>query len=250
MSFRRKPKSRSSKENTTAQPVTRAKSVRVKTARGRKNSSTRWLERQLNDPYVQAAQAQGLRSRAIFKIRELNEKFQFLKPGQYVVDLGAAPGGWTTEAVSIIGSDKGKGKVVALDLQEMEEIAGATFILQDFLEEGAEERIIEALDGMADGVISDMAPFTTGHAATDHIRIVALVEAAYGFACKILKPGGYFVAKVFQGGTEGELYKHMQQHFEKVYHAKPPSSRKGSPEVFVIAKGFKPGKFSANSSDS
>ncbi len=238
MSFRRKPKSRSMEKSSDKQPAMRAKSVRVKTAKGRKTSSTRWLERQLNDPYVQAAQAQGLRSRAIFKIRELNDKFHFLKHGQWVVDLGAAPGGWTTEAVAITGSQQGKGKVLAVDLQAMEEIAGATFLQQDFLEAGAEERIIEAIGGKVDGVISDMAPFTTGHAATDHMRIVALVEAAYEFACKVLKPGGYFVAKVFQGGTEGELYRHMQQNFQKVHHAKPPSSRKGSPEVFVVAMGF------------
>lgn len=240
MSFRRKPKSRQeSSASGDKQPSMRAKSVRIKTAKGRKTSSTRWLERQLNDPYVQAAQAQGLRSRAIFKIRELNDKFHFLQHGQWVVDLGAAPGGWTTEAVAITGAAKGKGKVLAVDLQAMEDIPGAIFMQQDFLEEGAEERIINAIGGKVDGVISDMAPFTTGHAATDHIRIVALVEAAYIFACKVLKPGGYFVAKVFQGGTERELYQHMQQNFQKVHHAKPPSSRKSSPEVFVVAMGFK-----------
>ncbi len=238
MSFRRKPKSRSAEKSSDHQPVVRAKSVRIKTAKGRRSSSSRWLERQLNDPYVQAARAQGLKSRAIFKIRELNDKFHFLKYGQKVIDLGAAPGGWTTEAVAMTGAAEGKGKVLAVDLQPMEAIKGAIFIQQDFLQEGAEERIINAIGGKVDGVISDMAPFTTGHAATDHIRIIALVEAAYGFACKVLKPGGYFVAKVFQGGTEGELYRHMQQNFQTVRHAKPPSSRKGSPEIFVVAMGF------------
>lgn len=239
MSFRRKPKLQTSGKKSDAGAAQRAQSVRVKTAKGRKTSSTRWLQRQLNDPYVQAAQAQGLRSRAAFKIRELNERFHFLKANQWIVDLGAAPGGWTSEAVHIIGSDKDQGKIIAVDIQEMEDIAGATVIQQDFLAEGAEERIIALLEGKADGVISDMAPFTTGHKATDHLRIVALVDAAYHFACKILKPEGYFVAKVFQGGTEGELYADMQQRFAKVRHAKPPSSRKESPEVFVVATGFK-----------
>lgn len=238
-SFRRKPKLQSNGKKADASSSQRAQSVRVKTAKGRKTSSTRWLQRQLNDPYVQAAHAQGLRSRAAFKIRELNERFHFLKPDQWVVDLGAAPGGWTCEAVEIIGSQNGQGKIIAVDIQEMEDIAGAIVIQQDFLAEGAEERIIALLNGKADGVISDMAPFTTGHKATDHLRIVALVDAAYHFACKILKPGGYFVAKVFQGGTEGALYADMQQRFDKVRHAKPPSSRKESPEVFVVATGFK-----------
>ncbi len=241
MSFRRRPKSQTHKntqsESSSGKLTERAQAVRVKTAKGRKTSSTRWLQRQLNDPYVQAAQSQGLRSRAAFKIRELNEKYQFLKSGQWIVDLGAAPGGWTQEALKIIGSEKGK--IVAVDIQEMEEIAGAIVIQQDFLEEGANERIINALGGRADGVISDMAPFTTGHQSTDHLRIIALVDAAYHFACQILKPGGYFVAKVFQGGTEGALYADMQQRFKKVRHAKPPSSRKESPEVFVIATGFR-----------
>ncbi len=236
MSFRRKPKSSASKGAKPSPPTDKAQAVRVKTAKGRKTSSTRWLQRQLNDPYVQAAQSQGLRSRAAFKIRELNDKYKFLRSGQWVVDLGAAPGGWTQEALFIIGD---KGKIVAVDLQEMEDITHAIIIQQDFLEEGANERIIEALGGKADGVISDMAPFTTGHQSTDHLRIIALVDAAYAFACQILKPGGYFVAKVFQGGTEGKLYADMQKRFTKVRHAKPPSSRKESPEVFVIATGFK-----------
>ncbi len=241
MSFRRKPKSQTSKNTQSGRsldgPAERAQAVRVKTAKGRKTSSTRWLQRQLNDPYVQAAHSQGLRSRAAFKIRELNDRYNFLKQGQWIVDLGAAPGGWTQETLKIIGHDKGK--IVAVDILEMEEIAGAIVIQQDFLAEGANERIIEALGGKADGVISDMAPFTTGHQSTDHLRIIALVDAAYGFACQVLKPGGYFVAKVFQGGTEGKLYADMQQRFTKVRHAKPPSSRKESPEVFVIATGFK-----------
>lgn len=240
MSFRRKPKSQTHKNpqsGSSSNLSERAQAVRVKTAKGRKTSSTRWLQRQLNDPYVQAAHSQGLRSRAAFKIRELNDRYKFLKPNQWIVDLGAAPGGWTQEALHVIGLDKGK--IVAVDIQEMEDIAGAIVIQQDFLEEGANERIIEALGGKADGVISDMAPFTTGHQSTDHLRIVALVDAAYDFACQILKPGGYFVAKVFQGGTEGELYTDMQKRFTKVRHAKPPSSRKESPEVFVIATGFR-----------
>ncbi|MFV0430604.1 MAG: RlmE family RNA methyltransferase [Alphaproteobacteria bacterium] len=238
MSFRRIPKSHKEKTDNRSSSQ-RAQAVRVKTAKGRKTSSTRWLQRQLNDPYVQAAHSQGLRSRAAFKIRELNDRFQFLKEGQKIVDLGAAPGGWTQEAVEITQSSMGKGMVLAVDIQEMEEIAGATVICQDFLANDAEERIMSLLDGKVDGVISDMAPFTTGHQSTDHIRIIALVDAAYHFACKILKPNGYFVAKVFQGGTEGTLYADMQKRFTKIRHAKPPSSRKESPEVFVIATGFK-----------
>lgn len=212
---------------------------KVKTARGRKTSSTRWLQRHLNDPYVQEARARGFRSRAAFKIIELDDQFRFLKPGRAVVDLGCAPGGWTQVAVERVQSRPERERVLALDIQEVEPVPGAKILQLDMLAEDAPEIIKTALGGPVDVVISDMAAATTGHAQTDHLRTLALVEAAYDLAEEILAPGGTFAAKVFQGGTEGELLKRMKLKFQTVKHAKPPSSRKGSPETFVVATGFK-----------
>nr|WP_232477417.1 RlmE family RNA methyltransferase [Roseomonas sp. KE0001] len=210
--------------------------TRLRTAKGRSTASQRWLERQLNDPYVRAAKAAGWRSRAAFKILELDEKYRLFHPGQRVVDLGAAPGGWTQVAVQRVGEG---GKVVGLDLLPMDEIAGAILLQGDFQEADVEQRVLEALDGPADLVLSDMAPNTTGHNATDHLRILGLIELALDFAGKVLTPGGAFVAKVFQGGTERELLNRMKRDFATVRHAKPPASRKDSAEMYVVAQGFR-----------
>ena len=218
--------------------------VKVKSARGRTNSSTRWLQRQLNDPYVKRAQTEGYRGRAAFKILELNEKFNFLVAGARVVDLGCAPGGWCQVAVprvNALGDRKGKtvGKVVGIDLQEVEPIAGAEIYQLDFLDEGADTKVMEWLDGPADVVMSDMAASSSGHKQTDHLRIIALCEAAAYFAFDVLEDGGTFVAKVLAGGAEGELQKLLKTKFTKVVNVKPPSSRSDSSEKFVVATGFK-----------
>ena len=208
--------------------------TKVKTARGRKNSSTRWLGRQLNDPYVAKAQVEGYRSRAAYKLLEIDEKAEILKPGLSVLDLGAAPGGW-----SQVAADK-ECKVLALDILDMDELPGVTFFELDFMDDKAPEILLDALGGAGvDVVLSDMAPNTTGHKNTDHLRILALVEAAYDFATEVLKPGGVFLAKVRQGGTENDLLARMKKDFTKIKHIKPPSSRKESPETFVIAQGFR-----------
>lgn len=214
----------------------RTLSTRVQKATGRTESSRRWLQRQLNDPYVQAAKAQGWRGRAAFKLIELDEKFHLLKPGGRIVDLGAAPGGWTQVAVKAVGE---RGHVVAFDILPMDEIAGAVILQGDFQDEDAPARVEAALDGRADVVMSDMAPNTTGHAATDHLRIMALAELALDFALTVLKPGGAFVAKVFQGGSEKTFLDTLKRHFTAVRHAKPPASRKDSAELYVVATGFK-----------
>lgn len=215
--------------------------VRVKTARGRKNSSTLWLQRQLNDPYVAAAQRAGLRSRAAFKLEDLDEKFKFLKPNMRVIELGAAPGGWTQVLVQRLGTEKpnSKAKIIAIDLQEMAPIAGAEIMLLDFTDDDAPEILKKALGGPADAVLSDMAPKITGHSNTDHLRIMGLAEMAYDFAKEVLAPGGCFVSKVFQGGTEKTLLADMKRSFVSVRHAKPPSSRAGSAEMFVVAQNFR-----------
>lgn len=210
--------------------------VHVKTARYRRPSSTKWLERQLNDPYVAEAKRQGYRSRAAFKLIQLDEKYKFLGKGKTIVDLGCAPGGWTQVAVA---RNKGTGQVVGLDILETEPIVGATLICQDFTTEDAPDKLKALLNGPADVVMSDMAANTTGHQQTDHLRTIALVELAYAFAKEVLAPGGIFIAKVFKGGTEGELLKDMKQNFAKVAHAKPDASRKGSPEEYVVAIGFR-----------
>ncbi len=221
----------------------RGRTERLQTPKGRKTSSVWWLKRQLGDAYVAAAREQGLRSRAAFKLVQLDDHFRFLKPGRRVVDLGAAPGGWTVVAagrVNAAGSAKGKhGRVVALDLLEMDSVPGATLLNVDFLDPETTSLLSEALAGPADVVLSDMAAPATGHAGTDHLRIVALLEAAFDFACGVLTPGGCFVGKVFKGGTEGELLKAMKKRFKSVRHAKPPASRKESTETYVVAAGFK-----------
>lgn len=218
-------------------------SVRVKTAKGRKLSSTLWLQRQLNDPYVKKAKQDGYRSRAAYKLLELDERYHFLKPGQRVVDLGAAPGGWTQVCVertqAIHGKGPQQGKVVGIDLLPVPEIAGATLIRGDFTEDTAPESIKNAIGGAADVVLSDMAPNTTGHTATDHLRIMALCELAYHFACEVLNPDGVFLAKVFQGGTEHQLLADIKRRFRSVRHAKPKASRADSAEMYVIATGFR-----------
>ncbi len=212
--------------------------VRVKTAKGRKLSSKLWLERQLNDPYVAKAKRLGYRSRAAFKLAEIDDKYGFLKPGGRVVDLGAAPGGWVQVALERVGR---KGRVVGIDLQEIEPIAGAELLQGDFLDEDAPDRLRALLDGPADVVLSDMAAASTGHAATDHLRIMALAEAALDFALEVLAPGGAFVAKVLQGGSERSLLETMRRNFTRVAHVKPPASRKDSAELYVVAMGFRGG---------
>ncbi|NKB26484.1 MAG: 23S rRNA methyltransferase [Rhodobacteraceae bacterium] len=218
--------------------------VRVKTARGRKLSSTLWLERQLNDPFVRKAHAEGYRGRAAYKIIGLDDKYRFLVPGARVVDLGAAPGGWCQVAVKRINalgdrSGKAQGRIIGVDLQEMEPIAGAELHLLDFLEDGADDKVRDWLGGAADVVMSDMAASASGHKQTDHNRIMALCEAAAYFAFDVLEPGGTFVAKVLAGGAEGELQKVLKQNFTKVAHVKPEASRSDSSEKFVVATGFR-----------
>jgi 23S rRNA (uridine2552-2'-O)-methyltransferase len=214
--------------------------TRVKTAKGRKLSSTLWLQRQLNDPYVIEAKKKGYPSRAAFKLSELDDKFQFLKTGMRIVDLGAAPGGWTKVAVERTKpTTNDKGIVIALDINEMEPITGATIIRHDFLDEHASDLLKEALGGRADIVLSDMASPASGHAATDHLRIMGLCEAALMFACDVLAPNGTFIAKVLQGGTENEMLILMKRNFKVVRHSKPPASRSNSSEMYVVACGFK-----------
>ena len=210
--------------------------VRVKTAKNRTAQSTRWLQRQLNDPYVKQAKAQGWRSRAAFKLMELDDKFGLLKGVRAVVDLGVAPGGWA----QVVRKRAPQAKVVGIDLLPVDPIEGVVLLEMDFLDEAADAKLSEALGGDApDLVISDMAANTVGHAQTDHLRTMGLVEAAVWFAVEHLKPGGEFVAKVFAGGTDKELLVTLKQNFTTVKHAKPPASRKGSSEWYVIAQGFK-----------
>lgn len=215
-------------------------STRVKTAKKRSSSSTKWLQRQLNDPYVAMAKQEGYRARSAFKLIELDDKFRFLSAGKRVVDLGAAPGGWTQIAVQRVGSTPENPLVVGLDLLEMAPIAGAKTTQLDFLDDTAPDVLKEMLGGhKADVVLSDMAPNTTGMKDIDHLRIMGLLETAYAFACGILNPEGVFVAKIFQGGTEQNLLNEMKKRFKVVKHAKPPASRKESSEFYVVATGFK-----------
>jgi 23S rRNA (uridine2552-2'-O)-methyltransferase len=209
---------------------------RVKTANKRSLSSQKWLERQLNDPYVARAKREGYRSRAAFKLLEIDEKYKILKPGQKIVDLGAAPGGWSQIAAKVVGP---KGKVVGIDLLPIDPMAGVEFIELDFLDESAPGRLIDMLGGPADVVMSDMAANTTGHKKTDHLRIIGLAEAAIYFAREILAPGGAFVAKVFQGGTENQLLADLKRDFAVVRHVKPAASRADSAELYVLATGFR-----------
>ncbi len=215
--------------------------VRVKTARGRKLSSTRWLQRQLNDPYVIAAREQGLRSRAAFKLSEIDDKYKLLKPGRCVVDLGAAPGGWSQIACQRVRcGDRGGGQVIAIDINEIEPIPGVITMQLDFDEAQAPARIKALLpEGGADVVLSDMAAPATGHKKTDHLRVMGLCELALDFAYDVLAPGGHFLAKVLQGGTERALLASMKRHFKAVHHVKPRASRADSAELYVLAMGFR-----------
>lgn len=209
--------------------------TRVKTAKGRKVGSTRWLERQLNDPYVKRAKAEGYRSRAAYKLMELDERFGFLKGAKRVIDLGIAPGGWA----QVVRKNCPKAHVVGIDLLPVEPLEGVIIAQMDFMADDAPDWLMEALDGPADIVLSDMAANTVGHPQTDHLRTMGLVEAGLDFACQVLRPGGHFVAKVLAGGADNDLVAALKRNFTSVKHAKPPASRKGSSEWYVIASGFK-----------
>lgn len=210
--------------------------ARLKREKRRTPSSRAWLERQVNDPYVARARREGLRSRAAFKLAEIDDKFHLLKPGARVVDLGAAPGGWSEIAARRVGAS---GRVVALDILDMKPIAGVEFLKLDFLDEDAPQRLNAALGGKADVVLSDMAANTTGHRQTDHLRIMALAEAAAQFARAVLRPGGSFLCKVFQGGTESALLAELRREFASVKHVKPPASRNESAELYLLGRGFR-----------
>ena len=213
--------------------------VTVKTGGKRKLSSKLWLERQLNDPYVAQAKREGLRSRAAFKLIEIDDKYHFLKPGTTVVDLGAAPGGWSQIAAKRVGATNGKGRVIAIDLLEMPEIPGVSFAQLDFQSHDASAKLLAMIGGRADVVLSDMAANTTGHRKTDQLRILGLVERATAFAAEVLNPGGTFLAKVFQSGADAALMAELKRDFASVKHVKPASSRQDSSERYVLAKGFR-----------
>ena len=223
-------------------PGGRGLAVSVRSARGRRSSSTRWLRRQLNDPFVAEAKQQGYRSRAAFKLIQLDDRFHILAPGRRVVDLGAAPGGWSQVAAARVAAAEGRGRVVAVDMLEMAPLPGTTVLRLDFLDEAAPAAVAAALDGPADVVLSDMAAPATGHAATDHLRIMALAEAAYAFAAEVLAPDGAFLCKLFQGGAERSLLEPLRRDFAKVRHAKPPASRSESAESYIVATGFRGGE--------
>ncbi|MDC0349234.1 RlmE family RNA methyltransferase [Alphaproteobacteria bacterium] len=218
----------------------RMMSVRVKTAKRRKNSSSQWLKRQLNDPYVIKAKEEGYRSRAAYKLKELNDSIHFLKKKCRVVDLGATPGGWTQVVLEEVDTAYPMTQVIALDINPMEPLPNSVFIEMDFTLEDAPEKLLEQLTGPVDVVLSDMAPPSCGHKQTDHLRIIGLVEMALDFALQVLAPGGTFVAKVWQGGSDKEMLALLKKNFTKVKHIKPPASRKESAETYVVAQGFKP----------
>ncbi len=220
-------------------PTGRRATVRVKTARGRTVSSQRWLQRQLNDPYVAEAKKRGYRSRAAFKLLQIDDQFRFLKPGARIVDLGAAPGGWTQVSVERAKPGRGGGIVIGLDITPVEPVPGATVLAKDFYDDDAPAVLMELLAGPADVVLSDMAASATGDTQTDHLRIMGLAEAAHDFARQVLKPGGTFVAKVLRGGTERALLDRLKKDFGKVRHVKPESSRADSAEMYVVGTGFR-----------
>jgi 23S rRNA (uridine2552-2'-O)-methyltransferase len=226
-------------KNDMAKDTTGRMRVTVKSGGRLKLSSKLWLERQLNDPYVAQAKRDGLRSRAAYKLIEIDDKYHFLKPGIIVVDLGAAPGGWSQVAAKRVGATNGKGKVVAIDLLEMPEISGVAFAQLDFLADDAPAKLLAMIGGRADVVLSDMAANTTGHRKTDQLRILGLVEGAVAFAAEVLNPGGTFVAKVFQSGADAALMSELKRDFATVRHVKPASSRKDSSERYVLAMGFR-----------
>lgn len=217
----------------------RALKTRIKKKSGLKNSSRRWLERHLNDPYVHRSKAEGYRSRAAYKLIEIDDKYGMLKPGQKVIDLGAAPGGWLQVAASRVKSKEEAPSVVGIDYLGVDPVPGATILQMDFLDDDAPERLIEALGDEPDVVLSDMAAPTTGHRRTDHIRTMHLCEVAADFAVKVLRPGGHFLAKTFQGGTENELLDLLKRNFKTVHHVKPPASRDESVELYILARHFK-----------
>jgi 23S rRNA (uridine2552-2'-O)-methyltransferase len=217
----------------------RALKTRVKTARKRSPASARWLERQLNDPYVAQARREGYRSRAAYKLIEIGDKHKLFKPGQRIVDLGAAPGGWSQVAAARIGAREGRGRVIAIDLLEMDGIEGVEFQRMDFHDPAAPARLREWLGGPADGVLSDMAANATGHRKTDQLRIIGLVELAADFASEVLAPGGFFLAKVLQGGAGGGLLARLKREFAAVRHVKPKASRADSAELYLLATGFR-----------
>ena len=216
--------------------------VRLKKKRGRTTQQARWLERQLNDPFVRLAKEKGYRSRAAFKLIGIDDEFHLLKPGMRVVDLGAAPGGWSQVAAQRVRAAEGQGRVVAIDVHGMEPIPGVVILHKDFYDDDAPRALMQALGGAADVVLSDMAAHATGHRQTDHLRVMALAEAAADFARQVLRPGGAFVAKVLRGGTENELLAALKRDFEKVRHFKPAASRPDSAELFVVATGFRGGR--------
>jgi 23S rRNA (uridine2552-2'-O)-methyltransferase len=222
-----------------SKPTGRRATVRVKTARGRTVSSQRWLQRQLNDPYVAEAKKRGYRSRAAFKLMQIDDQFGFLKPGSRIVDLGAAPGGWTQVAVERTRAEQGGGVVIGIDPTPVEPIAGATVLAKDFYDDDAPAVLTELLGGPADVVLSDMAASATGDSQVDHLRIMGLAEAAHDFARQILKPGGTFIAKVLRGGTERTLLEQLKRDFAKVRHVKPEASRADSAEMYVVGTGFR-----------
>lgn len=213
--------------------------VKMKKKRGMKESSRRWLERHMNDPYVQRSKAEGYRSRAAYKLIEIDDRHHLLKPGQRVIDLGAAPGGWLQVAAARTGSTDADPHIVGIDYLEMDPVPGSAFLQMDFLDDAAPARLAEMLGGDPDIVLSDMAAPTTGHRRTDHIRTMHLCEVAADFAIAVLRPGGHFLAKTFQGGTEAELLTRLKKAFRTVHHVKPPASRDESAELYLLAKDFK-----------
>jgi 23S rRNA (uridine2552-2'-O)-methyltransferase len=217
----------------------RALKTRVKMTRKRTPASARWLERQLNDPYVAQARREGYRSRAAYKLIEIDDKHKMLKRGERIIDLGAAPGGWSQVAAGRVGAHEGWGRVIAIDLLEMDPIEGVEFRQMDFHDRKAPDQLREWLGGLADGVLSDMAANATGHRKTDQLRIIGLVELAADFASEVLAPGGFFLAKVLQGGAEGELLARLKRDFASVRHLKPKASRADSAELYLLATGFR-----------
>jgi len=217
----------------------RALKTRVKMTRKRTVASARWLERQLNDPYVAQARREGYRSRAAYKLIEIDDKYKMLKRGERIVDLGAAPGGWSQVAAARVGSHEGRGRVIAIDLLALDPIEGVEFRQMDFHDRKAPDQLREWLGGLADGVLSDMAANATGHRKTDQLRIIGLVELAADFASEVLAPGGFFLAKVLQGGAEGELLARLKRDFATVRHLKPKASRADSAELYLLATGFR-----------
>jgi 23S rRNA (uridine2552-2'-O)-methyltransferase len=219
--------------------ATRVLRTKVRKKTGLKESSRRWLERHLNDPYVQRSKAEGYRSRSAYKLIEIDDRYRILKPGARVIDLGAAPGGWCQVAAERVRSSEENPIVVGIDYLDMDPVPGATVLKMDFLEDAAPAKLIEALGGEPDVVLSDMAAPTTGHRRTDHIRTMHLAEVAADFAISVLKPGGHFLAKTFQGGTEASLLDLLKRSFRSVHHVKPPASRDESVELYLLAKDFK-----------